>query len=434
MQRASREILWQLYEKLKWYYGILTGKHKAAQNKWLQSARPSQIMPPGDWHTWLILAGRGYGKTRTGAETVRMLIEQEGYRHVGLIGQTRDEAHNVMVYGESGLSASCQNRMQWRKGRLQWRKGRLQWQNGAVAQLFSGDHLDKLRGPQFDLVWIDEWAKFRRPEELWNQVQMTLRLGPRPRLIITTTPRPFPFLNKLMDQPGVVVTRGSTFENEQHLAPGFLSQVNSQYAHTSLGAQELYGEILADRDGALWKRSIITHEEPPHTDWKRLVIAIDPATTHHSGSDETGIVMVGLLADGRAYVLEDWSGRHSPAEWGKSVVEAYHRYKVDRVVVETNKGGDLVDRILQTLDPNIAIRHVHATRGKITRAEPAAALYEQGRVKHSRVFRELEQQMCEYTATTSRSPDRMDALVWALTDLLLEREAAPPKVWMWDEA
>lgn len=417
----------ELYKKLQWYYRILiTPKQTAPLSKtWNQLARPNQRMPEGDWHTWLILAGRGFGKTRTGAETVRMLIEEQGYRHIALIGQTRDEAHDVMIHGESGLSAVCNSK-------LISKKRQFHWPNGAVIQLFSGDHLDKLRGPQFDLVWIDEWAKFRNPKDLWNQVQMTLRLGSQPRLIITTTPRPFDFLNKLMDQPGVVVTRGSTFDNTANLAHGFVEQVTRQYSRTSLGSQELYGEILTDREGALWKRSIIQQEAPPHTQWQRLVIAIDPATTHHEGSDETGIVMAGLLNDGRAYVLEDWSGRYSPTEWGKRVVEAYHQHKVDRIVVETNKGGDLVDRVLQTLDPNIAIRHVHATRGKTTRAEPIAALYEQEKVKHIRTFRELEQQMCEYTAASSRSPDRMDALVWALTDLFLEREASAPKVWMWE--
>lgn len=235
-----------------------------------------------------------------------------------------------------------------------------------------------------------------------------------------------------MEQADVVVTRGSTFDNAKHLAPNFINQVQMQFSQTTLGSQELYGEILMDREGALWKRSMIQHEMPPHTDWQRLVIAIDPATTHHAGSDETGLVLAGLLPDGRAYVLDDWSGRHSPAEWGQRVVDSYFKHKVDRVVVETNKGGDLVTRVLQTISPHIAIKHVHATRGKITRAEPVAALYEQGKVKHIHPFRDLEQQMCEYTASTSKSPDRMDALVWALTDLLLEREAAPPKVWKMD--
>lgn len=410
------------------YFSLKSSRLPQRQHAWIQEARPNQLPPDGHWHTWIIIAGRGFGKTRAGAEAVRMAVESGQYRRIALIGQTRNEAKNVMVFGASGIVSVYQKDED--PYAPQWSPDALHWENGAQAHLYSGDHLDKLRGPQFDLVWIDEWAKFRNPEELWNQVQMTLRLGRRPRLIITTTPRSFGFLRKLMEQPGVVITRGSTFDNSDHLSPGFINQVHAQYSQTTLGSQELYGEVLVDREGALWKRSMIQHEPPPHNDFQRLVLAIDPATTHHEGSDETGIVMAGLMPDGRVYVVDDLSGRHSPADWGQRVVDAYFKHKVDRVVVETNKGGDLVVRVLQTLSPHIAIRHVHATRGKITRAEPVAALYEQGKVKHMRPFHKLEQQMCEYTATTSQSPDRMDALVWALTDLLLEKEAAPPRVWL----
>lgn len=398
------------------------------QPKWADIARPSQLPPNGDWNNWLILAGRGFGKTRTGAETVKGWIEQAFYRRIALIGQTFDEVRSIMVEGESGILSLHTNA---ERPRFEPSNGRILWNNGAIASIYSADYYEKLRGPQFDLAWIDEMAKFRHPERAWEQLMLGLRLGKKPRCIITTTPRPIPLIEKLLKDPLTVTTKGTTFENKDNLASTFINQIVKQFEGTKLGAQELYAEVLSERQGALWQRSMIHHQTPAEEVWQRIVIAIDPATTHHEQSDETGIVIVALASDKKAYVLEDLSGRHSPADWGRRVVDAYWRHKVDRVVAEVNKGGDMVERIIRSIDPHVSYRAVRATRGKVTRAEPIAALYEQGHVYHIKPLKELETQLCEYIpGITSKSPDRLDALVWALTDLFLEKENKPVlKMW-----
>lgn len=288
-----------------------------------------------------------------------------------------------------------------------------------------------MRGPQFDAVWIDELAKFRLAEGLWYQVQLCLRLGSDPKCVITTTPKPIKLLQSLCCEPTVHVTRGSTFDNQANLAPAFLAQIQGQFSGTRLGAQEIYAQILTERPGALWNRDMITYRAGSLDALERIVIAIDPAVTHHETSDETGIVVVGLTAQKEVYVLEDLSGRVSPHEWGQRVVQAYWKYKADRVVAETNKGGDLVERVLRTIDGAVSFKEVRATRGKYTRAEPIASLYEQGRVFHCHPLQELENQLCEYVpGQTSKSPDRMDALVWGITELVLESEVRPVlKIW-----
>lgn len=395
---------------------------------WVSTARPEQWPPEGNWRTWLILAGRGFGKTRTGAETIRLWVKEGRYRHIGLISSSIEEARAVMVEGESGLLA-----VHLAKDRPKFvaAKHQLQWDNGAVATLYGGQCPERLRGPQFDTVWIDELAKFRLPEVLWHQVQLCLRLGKDPRCVITTTPKPLKLLQALCHNPTVHVTRGSTFDNQANLAPGFLSQIQQQFEGTRLGAQELYAQILTERPGALWNRDMIGYRSFSLDTFERLVIAIDPAVTHHESSDETGIVVAGLTANKEVGVLEDLSGRMSPHEWGQRVVQAYWRYKADRVVAEINKGGDLVERVLRTIDGTVSFKEVRATRGKYTRAEPIAALYEQRRVFHGQPMPELEDQMCDYVpGQTSKSPDRMDALVWAITELVLESEMRPVlKIW-----
>lgn len=399
------------------------------QYNWLKQARPNQLPPQGDWRVWLILAGRGFGKTRTGDETLRLWIEKGLYRHVALIGRSLNEVRNVMVEGQSGLLA-CHPVGE--RPKFEASNHRLVWPNGAVATLFGGDNFEKLRGPQFDLVWIDELAKFRYPQALWEQLMLALRLGNNPRCLITTTPRPIPLIDQLLKSPNTVITKGTTFDNCANLAPAYLQQIVKQFEGTRLGAQELYAEVLTERQGALWKRSMIRYQQPPEDqNYQRIVIAIDPATTHHDQSDETGIIVAAITADQTAYVLEDLSGRYSPADWGQRVTQAYWRYKADRVVAEVNKGGDMVERIVRSLDPHVSYRAVRATRGKGTRAEPIAALYEQGKVFHTRPHTLLETQLCEYIpGITSKSPDRLDALVWALTDLLLDKESNPVlKVW-----
>jgi phage terminase large subunit-like protein len=397
------------------------------QYHWELKARPNQLPPPPPWRTWLILAGRGFGKTRTGAETIRHWIHQGKSKRIALIGETLGETRSIMVEGESGLLSvfpplerpkfSPSNRC-------------LVWPNGAVATLFSGDHYEQLRGPQFDTAWIDELAKFRSPEKTWEQLQLALRLGSDPKCLITTTPRPHRLIQVLLEDPDVVVTRGSTFDNKDNLAPAFLKSVIKQFEGTRLGLQELYGEMVKENKNALWNQTMIRYQTPS-SDFERVVIAIDPATTHHEGSDETGIVVVGLCPDKTAIVLDDLSGRLSPHDWGQNIVKAYHAYRADRVVAEVNKGGDLVERILKTIDPSISYKPVRATRGKITRAEPIAALYEQQKVFHAKVFSQLESQLCTYCPDqSSKSPDRLDALVWGLTELFLEHETKPIlKIW-----
>ena len=400
---------------------------------WPHNARPSQLPPPGDWRTWLILAGRGFGKTRTGAETLRSWINSGHCRRIALLSKTIGEARSVMVEGVSGL---LEIHPPLERPLFERTRQQLVWPNGTLATLYGADHFERLRGPQFDTVWVDELAKFRYPDEAWNQLMLALRMGTGPRCIVTTTPRPIPLIEKLLKSDDVVVTKGTTFENRNNLAPAFLNQIVKQFEGTRLGAQELYAQLLTQQQGALWQRELIRYQEPPYDErglpkLMRIIIAIDPATTHHEESDETGIVVAGLGEDKCVYVLEDLSGRLSPGDWGQRVCEAYWRLKADRVVAEVNKGGDLVERILRSLDPTIPYKAVRATRGKYTRAEPIAALYEQNRIFHTRPFGLLETQLCTYVpGISAKSPDRLDALVWALTDLLLESEANPAlKVW-----
>lgn len=425
MERLEKVLDLLKQERCKRYHDL---------DAWLKTARPSQLLPKGEWSIWLILAGRGFGKTKTGAESLRLLMEKYGYRRAALIGASQVQTRSIMVEGVSGIQSCYTNPLRAPKMRGSTRE--LVFQNGAVAQCFGGDQVDQLRGPQFDLAWIDEFAKFRRPEALLEQLSFSLRLGKSPKCIITTTPRPLKILEELMKREDVVVTKGSTFENKANLAPSFLTQVARQFQHTKLGAQELYGEILSEQEGALWQRSMIHYKQPLYDDagapqLRRIVVAIDPATTHHDKSDETGVMVVGIDDQGDAYVLEDLSGRHSPLSWGQRAVDAYHRYRADRIVAETNKGGDLVERVIRSLDASAAYKEVRATKGKATRAEPVAALYERGRVFHARPLTKLEEQMCSYVpGLTSKSPDRIDALVWGITELMLTSEAkAELKIW-----
>src|SRR3989338_7175865 len=319
---------------------------------WEENARNSQIPPPGDWRTWLILAGRGFGKTRTGAETLRSWVKSNQTSHIALIGKNLTDVVRVMVEGQSGLLNvhPLHERPIFEKSKRQ-----LIWPNGAKAQLFGGDYYDQLRGPQFDGAWVDELCKFKNPKATMEQLFLGLRLGNNPRCIITTTPKPSKYLENLLKDPLTVVTRGSTFENAKNLAKPYLEQIIKQFEGFQLGAQELHAQILTQTQGALWNRSMLMYQEPSITpdgayELKRIVIAIDPATTHHEASDETGIVVVGIDENGKGYLLEDLTGRHSPATWAEKVVEAYKRHKADRVIAEVNKGGDLVERVIQSLD------------------------------------------------------------------------------------
>ncbi|GHS95808.1 DNA-packaging protein [Alphaproteobacteria bacterium] len=394
---------------------------------WAQNARDNQKVPPGDWKTWLILAGRGFGKTRTGAETVRHFVTATpGSRRIALISQTMDEARNVMIEGVSGLLSVYPPRDQ-EAPRFEVSTHCVRWPNGAVGHLFGADHYEHLRGPQFDLAWVDELAKFRYPDCLYEQLMLGLRLGDRPRCIISTTPRPLPLLKTLMTAEDTVLTRGTTFENAANLAPSFIASVQKQFGDSPMGRQELYADLLEENRDALWARRHIRYRKAANL--VRVVVAVDPAVTYHEESDETGIIIAGKNGEGQAFVLDDASGRYHPNDWGRKVVQKFHEFQADRVVAEVNQGGALVEGMLRSFDATLPYAAVHATRGKWTRAEPMAALYEQGRVFHDHPLYQLEQQMCAFApGKAAKSPDRVDALVWALTELF-GREECIVRAW-----
>lgn len=429
MTERKRSLLIKLLELLKKLKrAFVKDREKTC---WEKCARPEQRIPKGAWRSWLILAGRGFGKTRTGAETIRQWVNSGKCRRIALISQTEADVRRVMVEGVSGLLSIGP---QAERPKYIPSQGKLIWPNGAEAQIFSADSYEQLRGPQFDGAWIDELAKFRYPQETWDQLSFALRLGNNPQCIITTTPKPLSILQDMVKDESVVVTRGSTFDNAKNLSSHFLTSIKRRFDGTRLGAQELYGEVLSQAEGALWTHEQLDRLRRRETpELARIVVAIDPATTHHEGSDETGIVAVGLAHDGTSYVLEDLSGKMPPAEWARKAVECYHRWKADRVVAEINKGGDLVERLIRTVDPTISFKAVRATRGKYTRAEPVAALYEQGKVFHKdKGLEQLENQMCTYIAgVTTKSPDRLDALVWAITELVLDSQGQmEPKAYL----
>lgn len=395
-------------------------------NDWRFWARPNQLPPAGEWRVWLLLGGRGFGKTRTGAELVRTRAVSGSARRIALVAPTGADARNVMVEGESGILTISPPH---ERPSYEPSKRRLTWPNGAVATLFSADEPERLRGPQHDLAWCDELAAWRYPAA-WDMLMLGLRLGRDPRVVVTTTPRPIHLIRMLLADPMVVVTRGRTVENRDNLAAAFLEQIIRHYEGTRLGRQELDAELLEDVPGALWSRAIIeAGRVSGHPELRRVVVAIDPAAASGEHADETGIVVAGGDANGHAYVLADISGRYAPAEWARAAITAYYTHAADRIVAEVNNGGEMVEAMLRMIDPNVSFRAVRAARGKTIRAEPVAALYEQGRVRHVGAFPRLEDQMCAFAARaqgtfdrrmTGRSPDRVDALVWAITELLVE--------------
>ncbi len=403
---------------------------KAESALWENQARPEQLEPTDKpWNTWLILAGRGFGKTRTGSETVWSWIKTKRFNRIALVGQTLIEARHVMIEGESGLLNVIDKTALKRYSK---NDGLLEFKNGVKVQLFAGDRYERLRGPQFDAAWVDELAKFKYPELFWQQLMLCLRLGKDPKCIITTTPRKNPLLNTLLKDETCHVTRGSTFDNAANLAPNFIENLHRQFHGTRLEAQEIYAQMLDETEGALWNRDLIVYESPPTEEWQRVVISVDPADTNKETSDETGIVVIGLHANKQAYVLEDATMKSKPNQWVKKVVDLYHLYKADRVVAEVNKGGDMVRDLLLAQDDHISFKGVRATRGKAIRAEPIVNLYEQGKVKHKTPMGFLEKQLCGFVPEASRaSPDRLDTLVWGLTDLFLSGEGAYQyKVWV----
>lgn len=396
-------------------------------------ALPHQLPPEGAWKTWVIMGGRGAGKTRAGAEWVRAEVEGAGPldpgrgRRVALVGETVDQVREVMVFGDSGILACSppDRKPEWEAGRK-----RLVWPNGAVAQVFSAFDPDSLRGPQFDAAWVDELAKWKKAEETWEQLQFALRLGAHPRQVVTTTPKNVGVLKAILKNPSTVITHAPTEANRAYLARSFLEEVRARYGGTRLGRQELDGVLLEAAEGALWttaRLEALRLDSAPKL--SRVVVAVDPPVTGHGGSDQCGIVVVGAMTDGppqswRAVVLEDASvSAASPDAWARAAIAAFERHGADRLVAEVNQGGDLVESVIRQIDPLVPYRAVRASRGKVVRAEPVAALYEQGRVSHLRGLGDLEDQMCRMTAQGYEgrgSPDRVDALVWALTDLMIE--------------
>jgi predicted phage terminase large subunit-like protein len=337
------------------------------------------------------------------------------------MGRTAADVRDIIVEGESGILAISHPK--WRPI-YEPSKRRLTWPNGARATTYSADEPDSLRGAQHDLAYVDELAAYRFPDA-WDQLMLGLRLGKDPRCVVTTTPRPTKIIRDLINSPNTLLTRGSSYDNKENLATQFIDTIIARYEGTTLGRQELHAEILDDIPGALWTRRMLDENRvnKAPSDMRRVVVGIDPAVTSNKNSDETGIVVVGMGEDGRGYVLADISGTWSPDTWARKAVAAYHEYKADRLVAEVNNGGDLVERVIRTFDAHCAYTAVHASKGKRARAEPVAALYEQGKVKHVGAFPQLEDQMCTYIAeTANESPDRMDALVWACS-YLFERQA-----------
>lgn len=397
-------------------------------------ARPNQIQPAGDWTTWLILAGRGFGKTRTGAETIRRWacgdtpLSPGSCKRMALVAETAPDARDVMVLGPAGLLACHPKDF---RPTYYPSKRLVEWPNGAQAILFNAVEPDQLRGPQFDGAWCDELAKWRYASDTWDQLQFGLRLGEHPRQIVTTTPRPIPVVRRLMKDNyetggSVMITRGKTYDNAANLAAPFMRQIEERYAGTRLGRQELDGEILEDIPGALWNRTIIDEARVPEApqDLTRVIIAVDPAATSGEEADESGIVAVGtaINADGvtHGYVLADRSVKGTPEEWARRAVQAYREFSADKIVAEKNNGGEMVEAVIKSIDRTVPVKLVHASRGKVVRAEPISALYEQGRVHHVGRFDKLEDQMCQFSNDMPRSegsPDRVDALVWGLSEM-----------------
>lgn len=403
---------------------------------WRLWARRDQLPPPGDWSGWLICAGRGFGKTRAGAEWVRETAKHEPEARIALVGASLAEVRAVMVEGESGiLACSPPHRCPVYEPSLR----RLAWANGAQATLYSAAEPESLRGPQHSHAWCDEIAKWdmasERAVRAWDNLALGLRLGERPQVLATTTPRAVPLVQRMIAEEadgGTKVTRGTTEDNAQNLPDPFMADIERRYGGTSFARQELQGELLREIEGALWSRALLERcrsEMAQDDDFVRVVVGVDPPAS--AGGDACGIVVAAELPGKRATVLADALVESaSPERWARAVADAARAWSADRVVAEANQGGAMVMSVLRAADVTLPVKLVHATRGKAARAEPVAALYETGRVHHAAVFAKLEDQMCGLMAGgryegPGRSPDRADALVWALTELLLGRRVRP---------
>jgi phage terminase large subunit-like protein len=435
-------------QRAKVLQGLTDADLEALENDWTFWARPNQLPPPGNWRTWLLLGGRGLGKTRSGAEWVHDQIMHHGRRRMALVAPTAGDVRRVMVEGESGILSV---------GRISERpryigtKSEIIWPNGGMATTYSADEPERLRGPSHDASWCDELGSWRYPEA-WDMLMFGLRLGADPRVVVTTTPKPIQIIRNLIADPNTAVTRGSTYENRANLPDAFFAQIIRKYEGTRLGRQELNAEILEQLEGALWTHQMIDETRAKAEDiefqtsgrprnFARIVVAVDPAMTMGEESDETGIIVAGRNSAGHGFVLADESGRYSPLEWASKVVHLYKTWRADRVVAETNNGGDMVENTMRMIDASISYQQVKATRGKYVRAEPVAALYEQKRVHHVGNFADLEDQMVNFVVDPkdrgsalvandkAASPDRVDALVWAITDLLVDESVVDLEMW-----
>ena len=400
---------------------------------WNAWARPNQLPPPGDWMTWLVLAGRGFGKTRCGAEWVRAEVTAKRASSIALIAETQKDLEDVMCFGVSGLLSVFPPHQ---KPKITKKPIRIEFHTGAVAYGYNATEPDQLRGPNFDLAWGDELAKWRYARDTFDQLQFALRLGAHPRQMFTTTPRPIPILKEILAAETTVVSRGVMKDNRANLAASFVKTITDKYAGTRLGRQELSAEILDDVPDALWTRSALDRDRRKPKDLpilKRVVVAIDPAAKKNDVPEDgaaTGIVVAGVGEDGRGYVLDDATCRESPNGWARKAIACFDRYEGDRIVGEVNNGGDMVESTIKAVRPSVPFKSVHASKGKWTRAEPIAALYEQGRISHVGTFAALEDEMVNFGPNGmvgEASPDRVDALVWALTELFPSIVKKPKK-------
>jgi len=426
-----------LKKRVKWLLAILPTAPpdlvEVIEKDWTVWARSDQLPPEVLKPIWLVLGGRGAGKTRTGAEWVKgMALGHPPYAElrtdrIALVGETQGQVRDVMIEGVSGLLAI---HTRWERPTWQPSLRRLEWPNGAIAQVFSAEDPESLRGPQFGAAWSDELAKWPNLQECWDMLQFGLRLGDRPRQIVTTTPRPLPLIKRLLTEPHVAVSRAKTRDNRFNLAAEFIRAVTDTYGGTRLGRQELDGEIVEDSPDALWTRAMVEaareREAPPLA---RVVVAVDPPASSSQRADRCGLVVAGIDRDALGHVLEDatLSGAR-PQEWAEKAVALYRSHEADALVVEVNQGGEMVESIIRQVDAGVPVTSVRAMRGKYLRAEPVAALYAQGRVRHAGAFPELEDEMCSFGPgglASGRSPDRLDALVWALTHLMLAPKARP---------
>lgn len=375
--------------------------------------RQEQIEPKGKWLLWLILAGRGFGKTRTGAETIRIWIKNQRYKNIGFIGYSELEVRKIMVEGVSGILKISENEEEIPK--YEPSKRMISYANGAKIHLFSADNPDQLRGMELDAIWIDEFAKFKDPAEVWSQSLMTLRSSNDPRIICTTTPRPIKILRDFINDDNVHVTQGSTYDNRENLSPFFLSMIKDYYSNTNFERQEIYGEILSQSD-ALFNEEMIYNAKQNNImpkSFDRIVLGVDPAISSKNNSDESGMVLVGIK-DHIYYLIDDISGKYSPSIWAQKIIDIYQKYKCS-VVIETNNGGDFLSNAVHMICPSVHIINKRAINSKIERAYTISVLYSQNKIKHIRDFKQIEEQMLNYHIC--KSPDRIDAMIWAIEEL-----------------